>query len=57
MNPEGRQTLRQWKDNRFRDEPEIADLVDEIEAEEEAEKNRPDDGLPTHDLYDEESEP
>ena len=55
MNPEGRQTLRQWKDNRFRDEPEIADLVDEIEAEEVAEKNRPDDGLPEHDRYDEES--
>ena len=56
MNPEGRQTLRQWKDTRWKDEPEISDLVDEVEAEEEKEKERADDGLPTHDRYDEESE-
>ena len=57
MNPEGRQTLRNWKDNRFRDEPEIADLVDELKVEEERERERPDDGFPEHDNFDEESNP
>lgn len=51
------QTLQEWKDNRWREEPEISDLVNEIEAEEELEKNRADDGLPDHDCFDEESEP
>ena len=58
MNPKGRQTLRQWKDARWKDEPEISDLVDEVEAEEDREKERADDdGLPAHDLYDEDSAP
>jgi len=53
---EGFQTLRQWKDQKFREDPEIADLVDEIEEEEERQKQT-DDGFPEHDRYDEESEP
>jgi hypothetical protein len=50
------QTLQQWKDDRWKDEPELSDLVDEVEAEEDREKERADDGFPEHDAYDEESE-
>jgi len=53
------QTVQEWKNNRWRDEPDIADLVDEIEAEEEHERERDvgDDGLPVHDDLSEESNP
>jgi len=52
----GFQTLRQWKNDRWKDEPELSDLVDDAEAEEKREKERTDDGLPEHDRYDEESD-
>ena len=58
MTPTGRfQTLRQWKDTQWKDDPELSDLVDELEAEEDREKERSDDGFPEHDCFDEESEP
>jgi len=49
------QTLQEWKDTRWKDEPELSDLVDDAEAEEDREQERTDDGLPEHDAYDEES--
>ena len=58
MNPNGRfQTVQEWKDTRWKDEPELSDLVDDAEAEEKAEKERTDDGLPEHDDFGEESDP